>query len=198
MSSGTATVFHFVYPALVLVLELLFSKSKVRGSSLIAILLCIAGIICFYPRGEALSLAGSAFALTSGLTYAIYIFMLGKFGRSGLSGYSFSFFATLGSTVVLLAACLLSGGFSMPKSILGWLLCVAFAVLVNVGAVVLFQNGAFLIGGQKASILSTVEPITSLIVGFVLLNENVGLGSIVGSVLVISASVLISAFDKEK
>ena len=27
MSSGTATVFHFVYPALVLVLELLFSKS---------------------------------------------------------------------------------------------------------------------------------------------------------------------------
>jgi drug/metabolite transporter (DMT)-like permease len=67
-----------------------------------------------------------------------------------------------------------------------------------VGAVVLFQNGAFLIGGQKASILSTVEPITSLIIGFAFLNEHVGLLSVIGSVLIISASVLISVFDKEK
>ena len=97
--------------------------------------------------------------------------------------------------VALLAACLLSDGFSMPQSFLGWLLCVAFALAINVGAVVLFQNGAFLIGGQKASILSTVEPITSLLIGFAFLNERLGALSIIGSVLIISASVLISVFD---
>ena len=198
MDGGTATVLHFVYPALVLVLELLFLRSRVRGANIIAILLCIAGIAFFYPPGGALNVTGSALALSSGFTYAIYIFLLGKFGRGTMGGYTFSFFATLGSTVALLAACLLSDGFSMPQSFGGWLLCVAFALAINVGAVVLFQNGAFLIGGQKASILSTVEPITSLIIGFAFLNEHVGLLSVIGSVLIISASVLISVFDKEK
>ena len=198
MDSGTATVLHFVYPALVLVLELLFLRSRVRGANIIAILLCIAGIAFFYPPGGALNVTGSALALLSGLAYAAYIFLLGKFGRGSMGGYAFSFFATLGSAVALLAACLLSDGFSLPKSLFGWLLCAVFAFVINVGAVVLFQNGAFLIGGQKASILSTVEPITSLIIGFAFLNEHVGLLSVIGSVLIISASVLISVFDKEK
>ena len=198
MDGGTATVLHFVYPALVLVLELLFLRGKVRGASIVAILLCIAGIVFFYPPGGALNVTGSILALSSGLTYAIYIVLLGKFGRGTMGCYAFSFFATLGSTVALLAACLLSDGFSMPQSFGGWLLCVAFALAINVGAVVLFQNGAFLIGGQKASILSTFEPITSLIVGFAFLNESFGALSIIGSILVISASVWVSVFDKEK
>jgi len=195
MSGGTATVLHFVYPAFVLLLGVVIFREKLRGISLLALLLCVIGIAFFYPQGEALSLTGSALALSSGLAYAVYIVLLGHLGSGGMGGYSFSFFATLGATVALLFVCIFSGGFSMPRSALGWILCILFALVINVGAVVLFQNGAFLIGGQKASILSTFEPITSLIVGYIAFREKITLLSVIGSILIISASVLIAFMD---
>ena len=64
---------------------------------------------------------------------------------------------------------------------------------------VLFQRGTFLIGGERASILSTFEPITSVLIGVIVFHETVGWQTAVGSVLVLSASVLIALFDmKEK
>ena len=83
----------------------------------------------------------------------------------------------------------------MPRSLFGWVLSVIFALLVNVGAVVLFQSGTFLIGGQKASILSTFEPITSLVVGMIIFDETVTWLSVVGTILVLAASVVIAVQD---
>ena len=60
----------------------------------------------------------------------------------------------------------------LPSTINGWLLCLLFANLVTTGAVVLFQQGAFIIGGEKASILSSVEPATSVIVGAIVFTKE--------------------------
>ena len=35
------------------------------------------------------------------------------------------------------------------------LLCILLALVISVGAVVMFQRGTFMIGGERASILST-------------------------------------------
>ena len=198
INGGTATVFHFVYPAIVLLLGIVFLRNKIGGGSLVAIILCLVGIALFYNPEESINLEGSILALSSGVTYAIYIFLLGRFDRRGMGGYVFAFFVAAASALSLLAVCLVSGGLSMPKTLGGYLLCIIFALLINVGAVVLFQSGTFIIGGEKASILSTFEPITSLVVGFVALNEEIGILSIIGSVLVLSASVLIAVLDGKK
>ena len=65
-------------------------------------------------------------------------------------------------------------------------------------AVVLFQQGTFLVGGQSASILSTLEPITGVIVGMVAFQESVGSRTVVGSALVILASILITLSDRKE
>lgn len=198
INGGVATVFHFVYPAVVLLLEFIFLRSRIRWASAVAIALCVLGICLFYNPGESFDLTGSALALSSGVTYAVYIFLLGKFKSNRIGGYVFSFFATLGSSVILMLVCLLSGELSLPTSILGWVLCCVFAVAVNVGAVVLFQRGTFIIGGQRASILSTFEPITGLIVGYIAFGETSGPLAAIGSLLVIAASVLIAVLDKRE
>ena len=93
---------------------------------------------------------------------------------------------------------------ALPRSPMGWILCVIFALLINAVATVLFQQGTFIVGGQRASILSTMEPITGVVVGALLLNEFVGksAGSIartvVGSILVVAATVMIALFDSKK
>lgn len=158
VSGGIATVFHFVYPALVLLLCFLFSKEKMSKSSVISIIICVAGIAMFYDPNGNLDLTGALLALLSGLTYALYIFFLGKFGRVGMGNFVFSFYVTSGAAVVLLAVAIITQSLVLPTSPLGWILCVAFAFLINVGAVVLFQSGTLIVGGQKASIISMLEP----------------------------------------
>jgi hypothetical protein len=73
-----------------------------------------------------------------------------------------------------------------------------FALVINIGAVMLFQSGAFIIGSQRAAILSTFEPITSLIVGYFAFSEAVTPLSILGSVLVLAASVVTALGDGEE
>ncbi|MBR4017233.1 MAG: EamA family transporter [Oscillospiraceae bacterium] len=80
---------------------------------------------------------------------------------------------------------------------LGWLLCVLLAMVISVGAVVMFQRGTFLIGGERASILSTVEPLTGVLIGIIVFQEKITIGMGIGSALVISACVLITIFDKK-
>lgn len=198
INGGTATVMHFIYPAVVLIIEIVFLRSKVRGGSVLGILLCIVGIALFYNPSESLSLTGSLLALSSGVTNAIYIVLLGKLGSRGMGEYTFAFVASLCATVVLLITCLVGGYLALPTTLGGWMLSALFALMINVGAVVLFQRGTFIIGGQTASILSTFEPITSLIVGYFAFGESVGILAIVGSVLVICASLLIAVLDKKQ
>lgn len=195
IASGTATVFHFVYPAAVILIEIIFMRSKIRMGNIVSILICVIGIIMFYTPGQEISLTGSGIALLSGVTYAIYIVLLSSFRYKEISGFVFSFYVALICSVVLFAVCLAGGTLSLPSSVPGFLLCVLFAVLINVGAVVLFQRGTFLIGGQRAAILSTVEPITSIFIGALVFDEIILLRTGFGAFLVILASILIAFFD---
>jgi drug/metabolite transporter (DMT)-like permease len=61
--------------------------------------------------------------------------------------------------------------------------------------VVLFQQSAFLIGGEGTSILSTLEPITSVIIGVVIFHEPFGIRLLIGTILVILASVITVFFS---
>ena len=62
IASGTATVFHFVYPALVVGGGVLFLKEKLHHLTLLSIICCVVGIVlatgsvmvlenCFLPEG---------------------------------------------------------------------------------------------------------------------------------------------------
>ena len=192
MDGGVATVFHFIYPAVVLVAEVLILRTRTKWGSIVAVLVCVGGITLFYDPKEGIDLIGSALALSSGVTYAAYIVLLGRFGSRGMGTYVFCFFAELASTFVIVIACLASGEFSFPETVWGWVLSFIFAAAVNGGAVVLFQRGTVLIGGQRASVLSTFEPLTSIVVGYFAFGEQIGWRTVVGSVLVLGAAVMIA------
>ena len=193
--SGTATIFHFIYPAVVIVGEFIFLKNKLRGGHILSMLLCALGIMLFYNKNSVLNFEGSAFALASGVTYAIYVLCLSGFKQKEISGFTFSLYVAVISSIVMLAVCLFSGKLALPQSVFGWMLTLLFAVSLNVGAVVLFQRGTFLIGGGRASILSTLEPVTSVLAGAAVFNEKIGVFTVIGTILVISASILIALTD---
>ena len=197
MASGTATIFHFAYPAIVVLLGILFFKKKPQIGSLISVILCVVGIAMFYTPGEPLSFTGSAFALASAVTFATYVVILSA-TKKEISGFLFTFYMAAGSSVMTFIACILTKQLSLPTSALGWGLCTLFAVTVTAGAVVLFQQATFNIGGEKTSVLSTLEPITSVVIGIVIFHESAGINVLIGSALVVAASLLIAISDMKK
>lgn len=197
LASGTATVFHFIYPAAVVLGGILFLRDRVRGNVLACVVICTVGICLFYRPGDPIDPRGSALALSSGVTYAAYILLLSKFRHKEISGFMFSFYVACVCSCTLFIICILSGQLALPSRPVIWLLCLAFSLSLTVGAVVLFQQGTFLVGGQRAAILSTVEPITSIFVGILVFQEPVYFRTVLGSLLVILASILIAVFDMQ-
>ena len=198
IDTGIATVFHFIYPALVMILGMVFLKNKLRPVNLVSLAVCIAGICMFYTPGAQIGVTGSSLALLSGLTYAIYIIGLSGFRHKEITGFVFNFYGSVFCSILSLIICICSNKLCFPTTLRSWLLCIFFALICNVGAVVLFQSGTRMIGGERASILSTFEPITSVIVGILFLHESGGVLSALGTVLVILAGALIAVADLKK
>lgn len=195
IASGTATVFHFAYPAMVVIAEILFMKKRVQSGSILSVLLCVLGISLFYTPQQTLSFTGSILALASAVTFSAYVILLSHFDSKEVSGFMFSFYVTVISSILSLAVCLTTNSLVFPSSPFGWGLCVLFSLLVTTGAVVLFQQSTFLIGGERASILSTLEPITSILIGAVIFHEPLGIRVLLGAALVVAASILTALFD---
>ena len=118
--------------------------------------------------------------------------MLSNFRFPSVSGFLLSFYISVVSGIVMLCVCLTSGMLTLPTSAVGWISCFLFAMVVNIGAFVLFQEGTLLVGGGQASILSTLEPIVSMIVGVLVFGESAGMRTLFGAFLVILASILIA------
>lgn len=196
--SGTATVLHFVYPALTVVAGILFLRQRVNWKTLLCVGVCMGGIALFYDPGQSMDWRGAGLAVGSGATYAAYILLLSVFRYKDISGFRFGFWIALCNSVVLLIVCLVTGQLQLPTNVTGWGYAIALAFVINVGAMVLFQQGARVIGSQRVAVLSTLEPVVSVLVGWLVFAEIIGYRTIIGSALVLLASILIALFDAKK
>lgn len=191
LASGMAAVFHFIYPILV-VLSGYLLREKVKKGALLCALLCSLGILLLFDPHGAIDPVGVAFALTSGAAYAAYILVLGHFRHREVSGFRLSFYMSSVCAFCTLLLCLATGQLGLPKTIGGWGAALLFSLSLSVGAAVLFQAGTFRCGAQRAAILSTFEPLTSILVGILFLDESLTPRILLGSALTLLAGVLIT------
>ena len=196
LASGMATVFHFAYPVIV-VLGGFLLREKVKKSALFCALLCSLGILLLFDPHGTVDPLGVTFALTSGVAYAVYILILGHFRHREVSGFRLSFYMAIVSMICTLILCLATSQLCLPQTPGGWGVAFLFSFAVSVGAVVLFQEGTFLIGAQRAAILSTFEPITSIFFGILFLNETLTPRILLGSAITLLAGVLITVTGRK-
>lgn len=172
ISSGASTTIHFSYPVLILIGSVLVYKSRISKIEGFCVLLCTAGILLITDFREINNVMGVILAFASGITYAVYALYLDKSGLITMNVYTLCFYMAGFTSVIVLLYLLFKGQFIISLSIEGWILSFVFSILVTVFAVVFFQMGIKYIGAQKTSILSTFEPVTSVIIGIVILDES--------------------------
>ncbi|MFR4625232.1 MAG: DMT family transporter [Dorea formicigenerans] len=188
MPSGMATVIHFGYPVFVLLGSLIFLRRRVPKLKIVCVGLCMIGIFLSYAGsgGEAKPM-GFVFALISGMTYAFYILYLEVGGLQDIPAMKMIFYMNIVGSIMVFLIGKVSGSFVLHMNVNAWI-----AAFIGVG---FFQYGVQYVGAQDAAILSTFEPVTSMIVGILVLHESASLSSMAGCILIL-ISVTATAFAK--
>jgi drug/metabolite transporter (DMT)-like permease len=149
----------------------------------------------------ALDPLGTALALGAAFVYSVYILSSeGIAGRVGPLELS-TLLCTGAATTLTLAG--LAGGDLDPGSVsaVGYLWLAGLAVVSTVGAITLFFAGLRRVGPTAASILSTLEPVVTVVLVFVVFGDPLGPVQLVGGALVLlavlSVRVRVPRFQKE-
>lgn len=198
LATGLVTTLHFMYPVLVALICLIFFHDILSRLRMICLALCLAGMLLLLDTFQGSSLIGIALALASGVTYSIYIVGLDKFQLEGMSSTQILFFIeTFNLLLIGGIYSTLTNSLFVSITPLGW--TVAFLISIVVG---IFGHLFFLIGvryteAQTASIASTMEPITSILIGVLFMGEPFNLRIGAGTIMILSAVILLSIFDKK-
>lgn len=189
MSIGSATVLHFLYPLFVCVLNYILYHQSLNQIQLICLALAIIGVLCFI-ESTASSMIGVCLAVSSGLFFAYYMIGMDHTSIRELSPYVYNFYLVVTNVIILLFLSIITKSIHVLP-IEGYLLSFVVAVLTSVIAVVLLQKGIYCLGASLTAILSTLEPITSIIVGILFLNEELTFIKIIGCLLVLISTFLL-------
>jgi drug/metabolite transporter (DMT)-like permease len=83
-------------------------------------------------------------------------------------------------------------GFQAPTTLEGWLAIAGIVFISTIFAMLSFFAGLERIGATNAAMLSTFEPVTTVILASLFLNESVGFSTVLGGGLILSAALLLT------
>ena len=197
LPSGLATTIHFVYPVLVLLGSIIFYHEGLTGKKAVSCIFCVAGIICLCHMDGSISMTGFLIAFASGVTYTSYILLLDHCGLVNIHPYKLSFWLSAIGAVELLIISVLTRNFTLDIAPVGWFLTVIFALLAGAVASTAFQLGTKYIGAQSASMLSTFEPLTSVLIGILVYHEVMTGRTAVGIAAILLSVIIVSSPDRK-
>ena len=197
--SGLAMVIFFVYPALVAIINWILYKTKITKVYFSSFVLITFGIILLIDLTELeVNIYGILLALLSGLTYAFYL-VLSKKQLLNLSPLRGSLMVSLGSSLIFLVLMLIeSKGINIPSDKTAFIYCIVNGLIATALPMVLMLLGLQYINSTKASILSVLEPVFTVIFGWLLLNEILSWQQIAGIIIVLAGSLIICKNDTSK
>lgn len=182
ISGGLATTLHFIYPAACVITEAVLFKEKVTKKIVGALVCVISGVVLFSWKSAHVEFLGVCFALISGLCYTFYLVMLARSRLKKLDVHKIICYACCIEAVLCGVPAVKTQSFHM--SLQGWMLAILLSILVNVLAASLFQLGIRMVGLSTASVLSTLEPLTSVVAGILVFHDALGVTELCGCVMV--------------
>jgi len=189
-SAGLVAILLYLYPAIVTILSAFLFKEKIRGLKVLALILALSGTFLTIGLSGGGQPLGILLAMTAPLIYSVYILAGSKLTKQA------GVLST--STVVILSASVVFGlavliqGLNLPRTLAGWGSVLAIALGSTVIAVNTFFAGLKQVGPTNASVLSTFEPVTTVILASLFFGEEIGLMRVVGGLLILLAVILLA------
>lgn len=187
-ASTTSLILYF-YPVAVTLLSALFFKTRLDRIVLFALLLLVFGCgLVFYDAFlRSISQTGLILATASMLIFSVYLICLEVLLR-GENPRTISFYCVLCAALVYT---IMSPPVRFPDlDLSAKALTLALGLVPTALAVTLLYRSVELIGSAKASICSTLEPITTVLASALLLGEDVAAIQVAGMALILAGIIL--------
>jgi drug/metabolite transporter (DMT)-like permease len=145
----------------------------------------------------ALDGTGVALALGAALAYSAYILTADRLDP-GADPFLLTAVIVTAAAVVMTGDALATGGPDLHVSAGGWAAVAGIALLCTVVPVVAFLLGLRRVGPATASIVSTVEPLVTVVLALLVFGERLTPVQALGGGLVVGAVVLVNACRRRR
>lgn len=196
VSAGVATSLHFVFPVLVMLFAYFIHQEKLQFFKWMALLTSLAGIYLIAdPEGSHFSLRGVGLAISSAVFFAIYVLSINHPQLKKMDSLVLAFYSCLIAAITSLVPLVAQGKLPLKLTLEGLYYTSLLSFFCTALALIFFIKGAQSIGSANASILSTLEPVVSLLAGIIILHEPLTWYTSLGCSLIIAAVILIGYSD---
>ncbi|MBA3530616.1 MAG: DMT family transporter, partial [Ardenticatenales bacterium] len=169
------------------------------GRSWAALLLTLLGIALTIPElgsgFQGSDPLGLGLGLLNAALYASYIILSSQFLRGQSALALASAWSITGSLLLLLALALLRG-LAWPVGVTAWGSVLALATVSTVMPIFTFYAGMQRVGAARAAILSTVEPLLTVMLAMILLGESMTPRQWLGGGLILISILLLQGQGK--
>lgn len=185
---SAATLSYYFAPVIVTVVCPFLFKEKLTAKQILCFVMSTVGIVLITGIGDVgksgTDMIGILFGLGAAVFYATVI-LLNKFIK-GVEGIHRTFLQFIAAMVVLIPYVAVSSGVNlMVLDGLGWG-CLLIVGLVHTGITYcLYFSSLKELPGQKAAILSYIDPLVAVVISVCLLGESMTLWQAVGGILIL-------------
>ena len=188
-SAGLVALLLYLYPTFVFILSVIVFHEKVTWIKIAAIFLALIGTaLTVDPAGG--QLFGILLAIAAALIYSVYI-IVGTNVMKHVSAVQSSLviFASAGTVYGLLMA---FNGVHLPSTNSGWVYIAGIVLVATVIPVVTFLAGLERIGPTNAAMLSTLEPVVTVLLAAWMFGERLQSIALFGGAMILIAVILLT------
>ncbi len=195
--TGLAMVIFFSYPIAIALYSCLMHKKVLKLGTVCTLVAITTGLFLLRDSSNhPISLLGIFFGLLSSITYAFYVIGCKRFSSLNMDSAILTTVVCFSCSVVFLVLALFNHSLAFPSSLKAWIYILGLGIFVTAIPIQLMLEGLKRISSLRASIISVLEPLVTVLVGVLLLNESISTIQMVGVIILLGSTLLIQ-FQKE-
>ena len=183
---SAATLSYYFAPVIVIIVCPILFKEKLTGKQLVCFLMSTLGLVLITGIGAGGSndLIGIAFGLGAACFYATVI-LVNKFIKN-VDGIHRTFLQFLAAILVLVPYVLCTDGITLGGlDSIGWINLLVVGIVHTGVTYCLYFSSLKELPGQRAAILSYIDPLVAVLISVTVLGESMSLWQILGGVLIL-------------
>lgn len=206
ISASLERIILFSYPTIVVLLTALFFRSSLDRKDYLALLITYLGIYIVFSEElkQTVSIPmetlikGGLLVFGSACTYALYLigsgFIIPRIGAARFTAYSM-----LIATVAMMLHYVIAKGITFPSydNPIIWY-GLAMALFSTFMPAYFLSKGIHLIGSERSSVISTIGPVSTIILANIVLGETMTWIQVGGTLIVIAGVLIISLKVKKQ
>jgi drug/metabolite transporter (DMT)-like permease len=194
LSPGLLALLLYTYPTIVTIAAIRLGRERASRRSAAALGLTSAGLLLVLAGAGvgALEPVGTLLALTAAVVYSTYILTAEGIAKR-VDAIVLSTLVCTGATVTLTIGSVVTGDFELGSvTAAGFGSLLAIAVVSTFAGIVLFFAGLDRVGPSTAAILSTFEPLVTVVLAGLAFGDTLTAVQLFGGVLILSGVIVLN------